>query len=55
MTTRLASHASHRDVSAETRIPSSKAEFPSLAVGEHASSTCTMTWYRSPATPGSMP
>ena len=56
ITTRLASHAKRRDVSAETWPISSSVDWPVCsASASTAASTWTTTWYRSPGAPGSRP
>src|SRR5262249_24769162 len=56
ITTRVASHASRRDVSAGTFPPSSRTDCPGcLGSARAAASTCTTTWYRSLPDPGSSP
>src|SRR5881409_1921101 len=56
ITTRLASHARRRDVSAETCVSSSRMDWPGASVSARTgASTWTTTWYRSPALPGSIP
>jgi hypothetical protein len=57
ITTRLSSHASRRDVSAETRGPSSRMDWPgcSRSANAVASTWTTTTWYRFPGAPGSSP
>ena len=45
ITTRLASHARRRDVSAETRMPSSSTDWPGCSgSASTGASTCTTTW-----------
>src|SRR3989449_413549 len=56
MTTRLASHARRRDVSAGTCGPSSRTDWPGKSgSASTGASTWTTTWYRSPGASGSMP
>ena len=53
---RFDADAKKAGISAETRVPSSSADSPgSSAFASVAASTCTTTWYRSPALPGSIP
>src|SRR5437773_2289246 len=56
MTTRVASQAKRRDVSAGTYVPSWRTDWPGASgSASTGASTWTTTWYRSPGVPGSIP